>query len=44
MEYLIYDDGIIVDDPLNMGHLLIKYYFEELQDDWTFYIKKLNTM
>lgn len=32
---------IIVDDPLDLKHILIKYYYEELQDDFTNYHQKL---
>lgn len=36
---MITDDGIIVDDPLNLDHLLLKYYYEELLDAITEYHK-----
>lgn len=34
---MITDDGIIVDDPLDLDHLLLKYYYEELLDSITRY-------
>lgn len=31
------ESGIIVDDPLDIEHMLTKYYYEELLDDITIY-------
>lgn len=31
------EQGIIVEDPLCLAHMLTKYYYEELLDDITIY-------
>lgn len=34
-------EGVIIDDPLNIDHMLIKYYLEEIGDAITLYHNKL---
>lgn len=40
--HTLVEDDVIIDDPLDIRHMTIKYYIEEIIDDITLYHKQLN--